>query len=165
MPSDPAAVGFEELTARLGAAPADLWSLYLRLLPAEFFAQVREQDKLRHQNNRVYTDRVVIWLMILQRLSGGTMETAVLELLRTLPAEFWPQPCTRLQARLKDSKAKLSQQHGIVQSSASRITLNDRGTRCGSGVPATDRTIQQTDDGQAGCVFCGWLHDAYAPQP
>ena len=94
--------------AGLGAAPADVLSLYLRLLPAEFFAQVREQEKLRRPNNRIYTDAVVIWLMILQRLSGGTLETAVLELLRTLPPEFWPQPCKRLQVRAQDQKTRLS---------------------------------------------------------
>ena len=98
-------------------------SLYLRLLPAEFFAQVREQEKLRHQNNRVYTDAVVIWLMIQQRLSGGNMETAVLELLRTLPPEFWPQPCKRLQNRLEDSKATLSSNTGSYNQSRQELPL------------------------------------------
>ena len=102
----------EELAARLGAVPTDVLSLYLRLLPAQFFAQVREKDQLRRQNNRVYSDAVVIWLMILQRLSGGTMETVVLELLRTLPREFWVQPCKRLQARSEDWKTKLSSNTG-----------------------------------------------------
>ncbi len=102
--SDDAASG-AGLSARLRTASADLLSLYLQLLPPPFFAQVREQKKLRRQNNRVYTDAVVVWLMILQRLTGnGTMETAVLELLRSLPSEFWPRPCKRLQARPEDSK-------------------------------------------------------------
>lgn len=35
--------------------------------------------------------------MVLQRLHGGaSLETAVLELVRGLPAEFWPRPCKRL---------------------------------------------------------------------
>jgi hypothetical protein len=38
-----------------------------------------------------------MWLLILQRLYGGaSLETAVLELLRTLPASFWPRPCKRV---------------------------------------------------------------------
>lgn len=119
----PSRVGLEEVAARLGAAPADVLSLYLRLLPAEFFAQVRKQQELRLQNNRVYTDAVVIWLMLLQRLSGGTMETAVLELLRTLPAEFWPQPCGRLPARLKDCKAKLSSNTGSYNQARQELPL------------------------------------------
>src|ERR1700690_2940049 len=35
-----------------------------------------------------------------QRLNGnGTLETAVMELVRGLPEDFWPQPCQRLQSR------------------------------------------------------------------
>jgi hypothetical protein len=38
-----------------------------------------------------------MWLLITQRLCGGaSLEAAVLELLRGLPASFWPQPCKRL---------------------------------------------------------------------
>lgn len=38
-----------------------------------------------------------MWLMVLQRLHGGaSLETAVLELLWGLSAEFWPQPCKRV---------------------------------------------------------------------
>jgi hypothetical protein len=38
-----------------------------------------------------------MWLMIAQRLHGGaSLETAVVELLRGLPAGFWPHPCKRL---------------------------------------------------------------------
>jgi hypothetical protein len=39
----------------------------------------------------------VLWLLVAQRLSGGaSLETAVLELLRGLPASFWPHPCKRI---------------------------------------------------------------------
>ena len=39
-----------------------------------------------------------MWLMITQRLaSRGSLQSAVLELLRGLPASLWPQPCKRLQ--------------------------------------------------------------------
>jgi len=81
------------------AAPwkSDVLCLYQRLLPAAFLQQVQDQAGVR-QNNRVYTFRVVMWLLILQRLHGGaSLETAVLELLRGLPASFWPRPCKRLQ--------------------------------------------------------------------
>ena len=38
-----------------------------------------------------------MWLLVLQRLQGGvSLERAVLELLRGLPASFWPHPCKRL---------------------------------------------------------------------
>jgi hypothetical protein len=113
----------ESLAARLGTAPADLLSLYMRLLPLEFFAQVRQQQQLRRQNNRVYTDAVIIWLLVLQRLCGGSMETAVLELLRSLPPEFWPQPCKRLQARPEDSKAKLSSNTGSYNQARQELPL------------------------------------------
>lgn len=132
----PCSVGLEELAARLAAAPADVLTLYLRLLPAEFFAQVRGEEKRRRQNNRVYTEAVVIWLMILQRLTGGTMETAVLELLRTLPPEFWPQPCKRLEASSEDSKAKLSSNTGSYNQARQELPLTIV-EQCG------DRTFRQ----------------------
>ena len=79
------------------AGKADALSLYQQLLPAEFLDQVRKKAGIR-ENNRIYTIPVVMWLMIVQRLqSNASQETAVLELLRGLPASFWPQPCKRLQ--------------------------------------------------------------------
>jgi len=108
---------------RLSTGPADVLSLYLRLLPPEFFAQVREQEKLRGPNNRIYTDAVVIWLMILQRLSRGTLETAVMELLRTLPPEFWPQPCRRLQVRGEDEKPRVSGNTGSYNQARQELPL------------------------------------------
>jgi hypothetical protein len=104
-------------------APADVLSLFLRLLPAPFFVQARQQAHLRQQNNRIYGDRVVIWLMILQRLSGATLEAAVLELLRTRPPEFWPQPCKRLQARSEDSQMKLSSNTGSYNQARQELPL------------------------------------------
>jgi hypothetical protein len=78
-------------------ANTDVLSLYQKILSTGFFEHLRKQAALR-QNNRVYTLPVVMWLMITQRLaSHGSMENAVLELLRGLPASFWPQPCKRLQ--------------------------------------------------------------------
>lgn len=49
------------------------------------------------RNNSVYSPLVVLWLMVAQRLDGGaSLEAAVLQLLRGLPASFWPQPCKRI---------------------------------------------------------------------
>ena len=76
--------------------PAAL-GLFRQVLSEKFLQQILQKEK-RRQNNRVYTVAVVMWLMILQRLQGsGTLQTAVLELLRGLPPSFWPQPCKRLQ--------------------------------------------------------------------
>jgi hypothetical protein len=76
---------------------ADALSLYQRLLPASFLQQLQSQSGIR-QNNRVYTCLVVMWLMIVQRLQHmASLQTVVLELLRGLPAGFWPHPCQRLQ--------------------------------------------------------------------
>lgn len=106
------AEGSVGIQAVLGASPADVLSLYQRLLPAEFFDQLRQSEKLR-QNNRVYHHAVVIWLMIAQRLQGnGTLQTAVLELLRGLPASFWPNPCKRLQVGPEGQKPNLSAHTG-----------------------------------------------------
>ncbi len=52
-----------------GAATADILSLFLRLLPAGFFARLRREKKLR-ENNRIYNAAVVMWLMTQQRLQG-----------------------------------------------------------------------------------------------
>ena len=72
--------------------------LYQRLLPDSFLDLLRQQAQLR-QNNRVYTLGVVMWLMICQWLQGhAPLDYAVLELLRGLPSNFWPQPCKRLRA-------------------------------------------------------------------
>ena len=65
-------------------------------MPAAFVDSAYQQGSGR-RNNRVYTPLVVIWLLIWQRLCGGApLETAVLELLRGLPAGFWPRPCKRI---------------------------------------------------------------------
>lgn len=97
----------------LGAGRADVLALFLRLLPPAHLRQLRaqraqEKQKWRRQNNRVYNDAVVIWLMILQRLSANaSLEAAVLELVRGLPGEFWPRPCKRLREQ-KQQSGKLS---------------------------------------------------------
>ena len=110
--------------AHLGISPVGVLSLFLQLLPLPFFAQLREEATLRRQNNRIYTDAVVIWLMILQRLTvGGTLETAVFEFLRNLPSEFWPRPCKRLKVELEDAKTKLSSNTGSYNQARQELPL------------------------------------------
>lgn len=87
-------------------------ALYLRLLPIEFLQQLRQKEQLR-ENNRVYNQSVVMWLMMAQRLQGGgTLETGVLELLLGLPSSFWPKPCKRLRADANGEKRRLSSNTG-----------------------------------------------------
>jgi hypothetical protein len=51
----------------------------------------------------------VLWLLAAQRLSGGaSLETAVLELLRGLPASFWPHPCKRIRQWRESDKTPSS---------------------------------------------------------
>jgi hypothetical protein len=75
----------------------DALSMYQRLLPTEFLHRLQSQTGIR-QNNRVYNFLAVMWLMIAQRLGGGTsLQDAVLELRRGLPHTFRLCPCKRLQ--------------------------------------------------------------------
>jgi putative transposase len=88
------------LPACLGGSLTGVLALFLRWLPADFFARLCAQETLR-QNNRIYTHAVVLWLMVSQRLlSAGSMQTAVLDLLANLPRDFWPRPCKRLREEL-----------------------------------------------------------------
>ena len=78
------------------------------MLPAAFLdqAQVEAGGK---RNNRVYSPLVVMWLLVAQRLHGGaSLEAAVLELLRGLPASFWPRPCQRIRDWREGGKAPSS---------------------------------------------------------
>jgi hypothetical protein len=46
-----------------------------------------------------------MWLLVLQRLHGGaSLETAVMEMLRGLPASFWPRPCKRIRQWREEGK-------------------------------------------------------------
>jgi hypothetical protein len=89
------------MSSALALPPVPTWksdalSLYQRLLPASFFESF-ERHPGKRRNNRVYAFQVVIWLLIAQRLQPlASLERAVLELLRGLPASFWPQPCQRV---------------------------------------------------------------------
>lgn len=96
--------------------------MYQRLLPAHFFEQLQNQAGIR-QNNCVYTFLVVMWLIIAQRLQRrASLETAVLELLRGLPASFWPQPCKRLQDWCQGEKS-LSSHTGAYNKARQALPL------------------------------------------
>lgn len=78
------------------ALQTDVFSLYQRVLPPAFLEEVLNREGIR-QNNRIYNPRVVLWLMMDQRLQGNaSMQQAVLDLGRGLPSDFWPRPCKRL---------------------------------------------------------------------
>jgi hypothetical protein len=71
-------------------------SLFQQLLPAAFLEKIQLQGGTR-QNSRVYTPLVVMWLLVMQRLQGGSsMEAAVFEMICGLPASLWPRPCKRI---------------------------------------------------------------------
>jgi putative transposase len=106
-----------------GVLNADMLALFQQLLPAEFILAAQRQAKVR-ENNRVYTSAVVMWLMIWQRLqSQGTLEIAVLELLRSLPASFWSQPCKRLGQAVEAGGTTLSNHTGAYNQARQGLSL------------------------------------------
>lgn len=96
---DPPTTKLEESAVSIGTSGAiqvDVLVLFQKLLPDAFISEALLKAKVQ-EYNRVYTSLVVIWLMVLQRLqAAGTMKSAVLEIVRGLPASFWAQPCKRL---------------------------------------------------------------------
>jgi hypothetical protein len=65
-----------------------------------------------------------MWLMIWQRLQAqGTLEIAVLELLRSLPSSFWSQPCKRLTQAAEEGGAKLSSHTGAYNQARKELPL------------------------------------------
>ncbi len=105
-----------------GALQADILALFQQLLPAAFVSEALLQAKVQ-EHNRVYTSSVVMWLMIWQRLqAAGTLETAVLEVVRGLPSSFWTQPCKRLRAA-KEGGRKLSSQTGAYNQARMELSL------------------------------------------
>ena len=101
----------------------DVLSLYQRLIPAPWLQRLCRRAGWR-QNNRIYTVAVVLWLMIWQWLEGhGSLEQGVLELLRGLPASFWPRPCKRLQA-WRRRMASLSSHTAAYNQARQRLPLS-----------------------------------------
>jgi len=106
------------------ADEANLLTLFQRLLPVEFIAGALRQAEIR-ENNRVYTSAVVMWLMIWQRLQAqGTLETAVLELLRNLPSSFWNEPCKRLTAAAVEGGTSLSNHTGAYNQARQGLSVS-----------------------------------------
>jgi putative transposase len=103
---------------------ADALSMYLQFLTAEFLDPVQKKEKIR-ENNCVYTMKVVMWLMIAQRLqNNGSMDTAVLELLRGLPVSFWPRPCKRLKQQQEDKGSRLSDNTGSYNNARQKLPVS-----------------------------------------
>jgi hypothetical protein len=100
------------------AGQADLLSLYQRLLPSALLEAHRPQNKC------VYTLQVVMWLMIGQWLDGhGSLDRAVLELLRGLPVSFWPHSCKRLRA-WQSGSGRLSSNTAAYNKARHRLPLS-----------------------------------------
>jgi hypothetical protein len=97
--------------------------LYDQLLPVGFL-EASEPQRGRRQNRRIYTDRVVMWLMVTQRLQGnGTLESGVLELIRGLPTSFWLHPCKRIRM-IQDGKTVLSDNTGSYNEARQRLPIS-----------------------------------------
>ncbi len=83
-------------------------SQFRQLLSAAFLDQALSEAGVKCHNS-VYSPLVVLWLLVVQRLHGGvSLEAAVLELLRGLPASFWPRPCKRLRDWRENGKTPSS---------------------------------------------------------
>ena len=65
-----------------------------------------------------------MWLLVVQRLHGGApLETAVTELLRGLPASFWPRPCKRIRDWQEQGKP-LSSHPGAYHQARQALSLS-----------------------------------------
>jgi putative transposase len=105
-----------------GVLQANVLLLFQQLLPVTFVSQALLGFKIR-EFSRVYSSLVVIWLMIWQRLQAeGTMKTAVVEVVRGLPASFWPQPCKRL--RVVKEGGTLSSNTGAYNQARQDLSLS-----------------------------------------
>ena len=70
--------------------------MFRELLSPSFLDEAQTTASIP-RNNSLYTPLVVMWLMVAQRLHGAaSLEAAVIEFLRGLPASFWPNPCKRV---------------------------------------------------------------------
>ena len=119
---DPPDAGVQPGCFRNGRA--DVLALFLRLLPAAFLDRIQRREHAR-RHNRVYTTGVVMWLMICQRLQEiGTLENAVLELVRGLPANFWPKPCKRLLPSNSTPGANLSSHTGAYNKARQQLPVS-----------------------------------------
>jgi putative transposase len=161
------------LIANQPPANTDVLSLYQKILSIGFFEHRPKQAAIR-QNNRVYTLPVVMWLMITQRLaSHGSMENAVLALLRGLPASFWPQPCKRLQDWQQNphslsshtgayNKARQGLPLSVVQQSCDRM-FQELIAEAGGSLPQTGRRLFFFDGTSVRLARSQELRQCYPP--
>src|SRR3974390_2015489 len=155
------------------AAISDALRLYQELLPACFLEELYREAEVR-QNNCVYTSQVVMWLCITQRLHrGASLQTAVFELLRGLPASFWPKPCKRVQNWLQHDKpvssnpgaynqARQQLSLTVVEQSCDRV-FNELTARLAGVVPALDRRAFFFDGTSVRLAHSEELCKAYPP--
>ena len=155
------------------AAISDALRLYQELLPACFLEELYREAEVR-QNNCVYTSQVVMWLCITQRLHGGaSLQAAVFELLRGLPASFWPKPCKRVQNWLQHDKpvssnpgaynqARQQLSLTVVEQSCDRV-FNELTARLAGVVPALDRRAFFFDGTSVRLAHSEELCKAYPP--
>lgn len=74
-------------------------ALYQKVALIDFFDHLQRELKLRRRNG-VFTLAVLIWLMVFQRLHDkGTLQVAVQQVIRGLPACLMSRPCKRLRER------------------------------------------------------------------
>lgn len=152
---------------------SDALRLYQELLPASFLEGLHREAELR-QNNCVYTSQVVMWLCITQRLHGGaSLQNAVFELLRGLPASFWPKPCKRVQDWLQHNKP-VSSNPGAYNQARQQLALtvveqscdhvfNELTARLAGVVPALDRRAFFFDGTTVRLAHSEELCKAYPP--
>jgi hypothetical protein len=120
--ASPSNAALETSGAVVAPFRADVLTLFQQLLPATFFLAALAQANVR-ENNRVYNSAVVVWLMIFQRLhSQGTLDSAVLELLRGLPSSFWPQPCKRVAEAAEEGGGRFSQETGAFNKARHKLS-------------------------------------------
>ncbi len=73
----------------------DALGWFRRILPNSFFSSLKAEFRIC-ERTRIFTFPVTVWLMIVQRLSGGTLADAVAEL---VAGNGWDllEPCSRVQ--------------------------------------------------------------------
>jgi len=112
--------------------------------------QAYRQAGAKH-NQGLYTPLVVLWLFIAQRLNGcASQQAAVLELLRGLPASFWPRPGERVR-RWRESGQTPSLNTGAYNQARKALPLAVVEQCCDH---MFERLVGQLDGGSAaGRVF------------
>lgn len=94
-----------------------------------------------------------MWLLITQRLSfGASLEAAVFELLRGLPAAFWPQPCKRVLQWREGGKAP-SSHTGAYNQARQALPLSTVQQSCDRIFEQLFARSHSTESGPGTCAF------------